>query len=120
MATTYQVAATLQATSGTETLQLQKGLTSITPVGSNIFGGVQTIGTSYEVIVAGDIGTAWYFAMQNTDSTNYVEVALANDGSGVFAKLFPGDVMLIPLETKTIYAKAHTSSCVINYVMTEL
>lgn len=55
----------------------------------------------------------------NRDATNYVELAVANDDSGIFAKLLAGDPAQFPPKTATMYAKANTGICKITVAAIE-
>lgn len=82
-----------------------------TLAGDEMLTNVQTIGTSAEAVVVGDLATAGYAFFKNMDATNFVELALDSGVSTqIFSKLLPGEVSLIKLKTTTIYAKADTAS----------
>jgi len=93
---------------------------SITMAGDQHISNVQSVGTSWEAIQVGDVSTIGYVYARNQDSTNYVELALANDGSQVFAKLIAGNACCFPASTATMYAKANTAACNVHFVISEL
>jgi hypothetical protein len=85
---------------------------SITQVGTNNIGNVQNIGTTTEALTFGDVTTIGYLFVKNLDATNYVEFDLNTPVSTTaFAKLLPGEAMLIPTRQTTIYGKANTAAC---------
>lgn len=89
--------------------------------GDQMMSNVQIIGTSAEAIVLNDVSTVGYVLFKNMDATNYIEIALDSGVSTqIFAKLLPGDVMLIKASTATMYAKANTAACNLWVVATEL
>ena len=91
---------------------LTQALLEITAAGSKHIDNIQNIGIAWEALDFGDIGTLGEVALQNLDAINYVELALANDGLQIFAVLRPSaGAAVIPLATKTVYAKAHTGAC---------
>lgn len=77
----------------------------------------QLVGTDAEALVVGDIGTAGWFAALNNDAENFVVISLNNDGSAPFAKLRPGQFCVLPVGTKTLYAKADTAPVTLSYVI---
>ncbi len=80
----------------------------------------QSIGTANEQLFpVTDIGTPGYALFHNTDATNYIELALDSSTLQVIAKLKAGQFALIPLSTKTLYAKANTAACILNWLMLE-
>ncbi len=102
----------LRVTNGNLSPSLVQQSLTIAAAGAKHIDNIQNIGTSWELLVFGDIGTLGEVALQNLDETNYVELALANDDSGIFAVLRPSTgAAVIPLATKTVYAKAHTGAC---------
>ncbi len=79
---------------------------------------VQSIGTVEESIEQGaDVGTPGYIMIKNTDSTNYIEVGST---TGVYdIRINAGEVALYRHNSATIYAKANTGACLIEYVLIE-
>ena len=80
----------------------------------------QSIGTSYEALVFGDIGnTPGVFMLQNLDITNYVEVS-SDAGSTYSIRLAPGSasvgggIALIPNNSLSAWgARANTAACIV-------
>jgi hypothetical protein len=83
--------------------------------GSTYTDTIQTIGTSAEAIVFGDIGTPGYYMLQNLDATNYVEIS--HDAGATYShKLFagsataPGDFMITRNNGGAVHARANTAA----------
>lgn len=94
---------------------------SITQVGTNSIGSVQNINTTTEQLTFGDVSTIGYLFVKNLDATNYVEISGTNPvGAEAFAKLLPGEAMLVPTRLTAIYAKANTAACDCLVVAVEL
>ena len=88
--------------------------------GTQAISNVQSVGTSWEAITIGDLASVDLLALRNADSTNFIEIATANDDSGVFAKLTPGRGCLIAGKAGvTYYAKADTAACDLQVVAVE-
>ena len=79
---------------------------------------VQSVGTTEEELAQGaDLGTPGYILIINHDTTNYVEVGST---TGVYdIKLIAGDVALYRHNSATVYAKANTGACLVEYVLCE-
>lgn len=80
--------------------------------------GTQSVGTSEEEITQlADLGTPGYMLIKNTDSTNYVEVGST---TGVYdIKLLAGEIALYRHNSATVYAKANTAACLVEYTLIE-
>lgn len=77
--------------------------------------------TSWVAIPLGSLGSFDIIAAQNTDQTNYVQVALDNAGAKIFCRLPPGTgnnpgrpMLLMPEPGATLYWKATGGTCVCN------
>ena len=94
--------------------------TQKTIAGSQCSDTTQTIGTSYEALVFGDMGTTpGVFMLQNLDITNYVEVS-SDGGSTYCIRLAPGSaiigggIALIPNNSLGTWgARANTAACIV-------
>ena len=81
----------------------------------------QSIGTTYEPLVFGDIGTnPGVFMLQNLDVTNYVEIS-SDGGSTYCMRLAPGStsvgggLALVPNNSLTTWgARANTAACLVS------
>ena len=91
----------------------------ITVTGDAFNHDVQSIGTSEEVLAQGaDLGTPGYVLVINLDATNYVEIGST---TGVYdIKLLAGEPALYRHNSATIYAKANTAACLVEYIIIEL
>lgn len=71
----------------------------------------QTIGTTHEAIVMGDLATPRWARFKNLDSTNFVEIGV--EVAATFypvVKLLAGEHAQLPLSDGTYYAQADTAS----------
>lgn len=95
---------------------------AITQGGTNSIGNIQNIGITTEQIVYGDVTTIGYLFVKNMDATNFVLVSLATPAiAGTsFAKLLPGEALVIPTRQTTVYAIADTAACDCYIVAVEL
>lgn len=91
---------------------------SLTVTGDAFSHEVQVIGTSEEQLAQGaDLGTPGYMFIKNLDATNYVEVGST---TGVYdIKLKAGEIALYRHNSATVYAKANTGSCTVEYFLIE-
>jgi hypothetical protein len=87
--------------------------------GDQGIGNIQIVGTSWEALVLGDVSSIGFVRLLNLDATNYVEVALANDNSQVFAKMKAGEAALFRASTATMYVRANTAACNVHVVAVE-
>lgn len=81
--------------------------------GPSQFQNVQAVGIAAEQLDLGEATfTCQYIMLKNLDATNFVQVALDSGVSTqIFGKLMPGDFMLLPPQTSTLYLKANTAPC---------
>ncbi len=95
---------------------------SITQAGTEMTQNVQSIGTSTEALALGDVATPGYLFVKNLDSTNFVLVGLvtAVTSGNAFAKLLPGEGLVIPTRQTVVYAIADTGACNCLVVWAEL
>lgn len=88
--------------------------------GSDYYSQPYTVTTSWTAIPFDTLASFDLLFIQNTDSTNYVELATANDGTHKFAKLTSGRAAFISdPSASTLYWKANSASCICNVVATE-
>ena len=75
-------------------------------------GYVQSIGTSEEVVVFGDVVTNGYCILKNLDTTHYVTYGPENSGAMVvIGKLKPGEIAVLRIApTVVLRAKADTAA----------
>lgn len=79
----------------------------------------QTVGTTAEALVLGDVASCGAAYFVNTDSTNYVDIGV--DVSGTFyglIRLMPGDFAFAPrLATNAPQARANTAAVSLDYTI---
>jgi hypothetical protein len=98
------------------------GSDSIDQIGSHFVENVQTFtGGAWEAIFIGDIATLGYLHLKNNDAVNYVEIATANDNSGIFAKVLAGRTTQVAVKAAvTYYVRANTANVDCTYLAIEL
>lgn len=83
---------------------------------------VQTIGTTYEAIYKGDIGTIGFAQFTNLDSTNYVDIGREISAAfEAFIRVMPGKTSP-PIKTSALtalYGRANTAACNVRCVLIE-
>ncbi len=84
---------------------------TITMAGDNLISNVQSVGTSNEAILLGDVtATGMCIFLKNIDVTNYVEIFSDSGNLNLISKLTPGmPCVLFP--NAAIYARANTGAC---------
>lgn len=110
MANELTISASLKVAKGHLREELTKAGLLATMAGSLSLKGVQPIGTAYEAVTIGDVGTAGWAAFINLDTTNYVELGV--EVAAAFyplVKLLPGEVALFRLAAGTFHARANTA-----------
>ena len=117
MADEIKVNFSLAFTRGESKLNIPSNQLSVDS-GSNVkVGNTQTVGTSLEALVLGDVASCGAAYILNTDDTNYVDIGV--DVSGTFyglIRLMPGEYAFCPrLATNAPYARANTSSVNLEY-----
>ena len=86
--------------------------------GSSVkIGNTQTVGTSHEALVLGDVASCGATYVLNTDATNYVDIGVEVTGTFYgLVRLMPGKYAFLPrLATNTPFARANTSSVNLEY-----
>jgi hypothetical protein len=90
------------------------GVLKVDVTGSVFIDNVQTVGTSEEAVVFGDVATPGYVYVRNLDATNYVQLGAT---TGVYTiKLMPGENALFRLSGTTLFALANTAACNVQVV----
>lgn len=88
--------------------------------GTDFQGQSYTVTTSWTAVPLGALASFDLVFIKNTDSTNYVQLAIDNASAKIFAKLTAGRGAFIPLDpSATLYWRANTASCVCNLTATE-
>lgn len=111
MANEITVSASLRVSKGNLFEELRKNGLQADMSGSLVEKGVQPIGTSYEAVSIGDVGTPGHAAFVNLDDTNYVEIGVVV--ASMFyplVKISPGGTAVFELATGTFYAQADTNT----------
>jgi len=75
---------------------------------------VQAIGTSWEALILGDVGTPGIAVFKNLDDTNFVEIGA---GGAAFGKLKPGEACVLRLGVAAPQAKADTAAVDLFYII---
>ena len=94
--------------------------TTLDMTGDAFIRNAQTVGTTHEALVTGDLGTAGWALFKNLDTTNYVEIGV--DVAATFypvVKLLAGESCVFRLSTLTLYARANTASVILDSTMVE-
>lgn len=117
---THTLSASLTVTTTGGTSAISYPVTTVTASGGDMVRTTQSIGTSAEAIVLGDLATAAVLAVYNTDATNYIEVDSVNTMDKFPQKIPAGGFILLRPQTTTIYAKANTAACVVEILACEL
>lgn len=91
---------------------------TIDVTGDSFVSGVLSIGTTEEELTQlADLGTPGYVILKNLDATNYVEFGST---TGVYdIKLQAGECALYRHNSATLYAKANTAACLVEYTIIE-
>lgn len=122
MANEITLTTRLQLDNGNLKLDRNPGRRQYTQTTARQSSGVQTIGTgAHEALgVGADIGTAGYAFFQNLDATNFVQIGIDDGGTfEPFAKLTAGQIAIVPLNTKAVYAQADTAAVELEWIILE-
>lgn len=87
----------------------------VTMNGTTGAGGIQTIGTSGELLGVTDVGTAGYAYFRNTSTTTNVDIGTGTTSFVAFLKLKPGESAVCRLGTNAPSAKAASSTVDLQY-----
>jgi hypothetical protein len=117
MADEIKVNFSLAFTRGESKLNIPSSQLSVDSASNVKVGNTQTVGTSHEALVLGDVASCGAAYFLNTDATNYVDIGV--DVSGTFyglIRLMPGEYAFCPrLATNAPYARANTSAVNLEY-----
>tara|TARA_R110002110_G_scaffold58200_4_gene165452 strand:- start:159 stop:518 length:360 start_codon:yes stop_codon:yes gene_type:complete len=91
----------------------------ITVAGTDYVSATQSIGTSEEELAKGEItgSILGYLLIYNTDATNYVEVASVTTKYAV--RLLAGEFALFRPNGSSVFCKANTGACIVEYLLLE-
>ena len=116
MADEITVNLSLSAKKGYLNFKESTGNFLVTMNGTTGAGGIQTIGTTGELLGVTDVGTAGYAFFRNTDTTNFVEIGIQVAGTFYpFVKLKAGESCVLRLGTNTPYARSNTLTTNLQY-----
>jgi len=89
--------------------------------GTKFIRNCQTIGTTYEAVSVGDLASAGWCYIKNTDTTNYVEFGVEVAGAFYgFVKILAGEPAgPFKLSTLSIFGRANTAAVVADIFITE-
>jgi hypothetical protein len=122
MADEITVSASLKCVNGNYTAYRSVTRLQVTQATLGGQGNVQTIGTSYEAIVLGDVSAEGYVYIRNLDDTNFVQIGLdAGAALTPVARLdAAGGVALFRLDAAaTLFAESDTAACKIDVLILE-
>jgi hypothetical protein len=110
MANEISISASLTWTKSGATISGASSST-ITQVEENVLGNVQIIGTDSETIKFGDVTTPGYLFFRNRDTTNFVQIGIAEIASAANAviTLKAGEGAILPTRLTGWHAKADTA-----------
>lgn len=78
-------------------------------------GGVQAIGTSEETLSSGDLTNKGLLWIKNLDTTNYVELGFATGVYPILLEANGGWARFKTSTSATVYLKADTAACNVQY-----
>ena len=118
MANEITVVAQLQLLNGLQSNLIETGVANFDQAAQGAASGVQEIGTSEETLSSGDLTNKGWLFLRNIDDTNYVQLGFA---TGVYgARLEPAEVAIFRTEpAATVYLKADTAACNVQYLWLE-
>lgn len=80
--------------------------------GTNVISGRFSATTSWAAIPVTGLASVDLIAIKNNDATNFIELAVTNDGTNKFAKITAGRMAFFPpAGSVTLYVKADTAAC---------
>jgi len=98
-----------------DTLSLSEDL-----AGTDYYAKSWVVTTAWTAIPLDALSSFNLLMVKNTDGTNYIQLATANDGTHIFCKLTAGRGCFFPPDSAaTLYWRANTASCVVNVTATE-
>lgn len=117
MANEAQIVAQLTFAKGSiGTQQLISSAVNRDVAGTAYLRNVQSVGTTTEALLLGDVGTPGYCLFHNLDPTNFITVA-PNNTDAPTVKLAPGDWALFRFAAAAPFVKADTASCQLEYFL---
>lgn len=96
---------------------------TITPTvsGTQIMDNIQSVGTSEQAVLLGDVATGGYWFVQNMDPTNFVSIRQATGGTN-FIKLLAGEwaIFRVSASSAAPYVIADTATCNVRFLRFDL
>lgn len=86
--------------------------------GTDYVRATQTIGTTAEALMTGDMGNCGVLCIKNLDATNFVNLRAGSGGADV-AKIKAGECFTLRLATNTPFAIANTAPVEVEYLLLE-
>ena len=118
MANEITASASLAASKNGGSVNLATNL--VASMAGNICAQNTQLATTSSALITNLPATAAYLYLRNLDATNYIEIALDSGNTQKIAKLLPGQFMIYPPSTTTVYCKANTASCLLQSGAAEL
>jgi len=117
MADEITVNLSLSAKKGYLNFKEQTGNFLVTMNGTTGAGGIQTIGTTGELLGVTDVASAGYAFFRNTSTTINVDIGTGTTTFVAFLKLKPGETAVCRLGTNAPSAKAASSTVDLQYMI---
>lgn len=118
MANEITASVSLKFSKGGKTASVSKQGIQLTMSGTDYTRHTQTIGTSEEALVLGDVGTLGLMVVTNLDATNFVSIRPATGGTNTI-KIKAGETQMFRLATAAPFAIADTGAVEIEVLLLE-
>lgn len=119
MANELTIRASLSFEKGGSLVEMLLGPLDRDVAGTNVLRNRQSIGTSEEALVVGDVAPGGYFIAVNRDATNCVTIR-AGSGLADLVRLKPGDFCMFRVnDAATLYAQANTAAVELDYAIVD-
>lgn len=120
MADEITVSGSLGAIKGTISKSPGLAVVGLTPdmSGDQVHSTYQSVGTSEEAVALGDFSTGGWMMLVNRDGTNFITVK-GSSGATAFAKMLPGEFVLMRCIAAAPYVQADTAACLMEIFIVE-
>ena len=118
MANEIKINLSLSLSKGGSTEEMSLIKEDITMTGDNFLHNKQTIGTSAEALVVGDVGTGGWFFAANRDPTNFVTIFDTADEATALVKILAGEGEMFRANVAP-FAKADTADVLLEYFIVD-
>lgn len=88
----------------------------VAPTGSQQITGVESLATSSTALNAGSLSGAGALMIINLDATNFVQIDSASTFDKFPQKIGPGEARVLGPQTTTLFGKADTAACLVQYL----